>query len=365
MYQILIIEDELAVRSNIVKMLQFENYEVIGAENGEIGLRLAEERSPDLILCDIMMPELDGYEVRSRLCQNPATAIIPFIFLTAKADRADVRHGMELGADDYLTKPFTRDELMGAVSARLDKKATIDNQFQEKLNILLKSITESVPTSLLTPMNQIQNVLRTINQNYSCLDQSEVLAMTQEAYASSIRLKRLLQDFLFYALLENTSKNPETLSLLGYYRTNSTKQLIIDLASIVARDYERSEDLHLQLDEFEAPILAANFAKIVEELLDNAFKFSPTHTPVHVETSLSPDNFNLWIVNMGQGLTPEEIENLSADMPFEQRLHTTDELGLGIALARRLTKLYGGELTILSEPNQKTTVCVSLPRATG
>jgi DNA-binding response OmpR family regulator len=154
MYRILVIEDELAVRANIIKILSFENYNVIGAENGEIGLRLAVEKSPDLILCDVMMPEVDGYEVRDRLFQNSDTATIPFIFLTAKTDRADVRHAMELGADDYLTKPFTRDELLGAVSAQLAKKAAANALIQERIDKLLNSITESVPDSLLIPMNE-------------------------------------------------------------------------------------------------------------------------------------------------------------------------------------------------------------------
>lgn len=361
MRRILVIEDELAVRTNVMKMLRFENFEIIEAENGEIGLKLAEATLPDLILCDIMMPGLDGYEVRERLCKNPGTAIIPFIFLTAKADRSDVRRGMVSGADDYLTKPFTRSELLEAVSAQLEKRATISSGFQEKLNILLKSITESVPDSLLKPMSQIQDVLQTLNQNYTSLEQSKVVSMTEEAYASSIRLERLIQNFLFYALLENTAKNPEIVGWLKHYRTTSTKQLIEDLARIVAREYGREKDLSLKLNESEVPILAANLAKIVEELLNNAFKFSPPHTPIHIETTVSPDQFDLWITNMGKGLTFEEIENLRVNVSFEERLHQTDISGLGIALAKRLTELYGGALTLVSLPHQKTTVRVSLP----
>ena len=119
MQKILVIEDEESVRSNIVKIIQFENLHAIGAENGYVGVQAIKEHIPDLIICDIMMPELDGYGVRNTLCQDPVTATIPFIFLTAKADKADFRLGMSLGADDYLTKPFTRDELLNAVFGRL------------------------------------------------------------------------------------------------------------------------------------------------------------------------------------------------------------------------------------------------------
>ncbi|MCG9893448.1 MAG: response regulator [Thermosynechococcaceae cyanobacterium MS004] len=361
MYQILVIEDEPVVRANIIKILQFEKYETLGAENGETGLKLAEERRPDLILCDIMMPTLDGYEVRRRLSQDPATAVIPFVFLTAKADRADIRYGIELGADDYLTKPFNRDELLGAVRARLTKKATLDAQFQQQLNTLLKSVTEAVPDSLLKPITQIQHSLRTLNQNYASLDQSKILTITGQAYESSLHLERLLQNFLFYALLENTSKNPELVDSLRYYRTNSSKQLITDLANILARDYGRSEDLSLQLVESEVPILPANLAKIFEELLDNAFKFSPKNTYINVETTVEDNKFYLRIINIGERLTSKEIEELRTDIPFEQRLYKTDILGLGVALSKRLTELYGGQLTISSDTLGKITACVVLP----
>lgn len=121
MTKILVIEDEPTVRANILELLEIENYEVVSAENGLLGALWAQEHIPDLIICDVMMPEVNGYEVLNSLRQEPMTATIPFIFLTAMADKADMRHGMELGADDYLTKPFTRAELMGAIASRLAK----------------------------------------------------------------------------------------------------------------------------------------------------------------------------------------------------------------------------------------------------
>jgi DNA-binding response OmpR family regulator len=361
MYKVLVIEDELAVRANIIKILSFEKYNVIEAENGEIGLRLAVEKFPDLILCDVMMPQVDGYEVRDRLFQNSDTATIPFIFLTAKTDRADVRHAMELGADDYLTKPFTRDELLGAVSAQLAKKAAENALIQERIDKLLNSITESVPDSLLIPMNQIQSSLLEICQNFDTLDRSRILTMIQDTYSLSIQFKRLLHNFLFYALLENTSKDQKALNLLGYYRTNNTKPLITMLANSIATHYERTNDLELHLVNSEVPILAANLSKITEELIDNAFKFSPASTPILVESTIRDDNFNLCIGNIIQELTTETIESFNRDIPFDKMLQVSGKLGMGVGLAKRLTKLYGGELSFTHEDNQKLTVCVSLP----
>jgi CRP-like cAMP-binding protein/CheY-like chemotaxis protein len=121
MKKILIIEDNPDVRENIAEILELSNYDVVTAENGKIGLKLAGELIPDLIVCDVMMPELDGFGVLRILGQNPITAHIPFIFLTAKTEKADFRKGMSLGADDYITKPFDDVELLNAIEVRLRK----------------------------------------------------------------------------------------------------------------------------------------------------------------------------------------------------------------------------------------------------
>jgi len=119
---ILIIEDNEDIRESTAEILELANYQVYKADNGKTGVELVQKHSPDLILCDIMMPELDGYGVLYLLNKNPETAAIPFIFLTAKAERIDMRKGMEMGADDYLTKPFDDVELMNAIETRLNKK---------------------------------------------------------------------------------------------------------------------------------------------------------------------------------------------------------------------------------------------------
>lgn len=121
MNTILILEDDDGVRLPLVDLLEANNYNVIAAENGKKGLEAAKNEEPDLIISDIMMPEMNGYEVFEALQNDPLTAIIPFIFLSAKTDPADVREGLGLGADDYLTKPFETQTLLDAVRTRLDK----------------------------------------------------------------------------------------------------------------------------------------------------------------------------------------------------------------------------------------------------
>src|SRR5258706_532705 len=134
MKKVLIIEDETSIRNNIMLMLKVEGYATSGGENGRVGLEMAQRDPPDLVLCDVMMPEMDGFAVLEALRADPRLSAVPFIFLTALDDRQSMRRGMNLGADDYLPKPFTRDELMEAVNSRL-----------KKYEILTQTLTAMVP----------------------------------------------------------------------------------------------------------------------------------------------------------------------------------------------------------------------------
>ena len=125
MTKILVIEDEAPIRDKIVTVLKYENYDVIDAPNGREGVVAARENSPDLIICDVLMPDMNGYGALAALRDDPDTSVIPVIFLTAAASRADMRKGMELGADDYITKPYTVEELLAAVRTRLERQEII------------------------------------------------------------------------------------------------------------------------------------------------------------------------------------------------------------------------------------------------
>lgn len=133
MKKILLIEDNIEIRENAAEILELAGYEVITAENGRVGIEKARQENPDLIVCDIMMPIMDGYSVLLLLSKSPETASIPFIFLTAKADRSDFRKGMEMGADDYITKPFDDVELLNAIESRLKKVELINKQYPKNL----------------------------------------------------------------------------------------------------------------------------------------------------------------------------------------------------------------------------------------
>jgi len=152
MSKILLIEDNTEMRENTSEILSFANYQVITAENGMRGVEKAKKENPDLILCDIMMPDMDGYEVLKALGKEVETAGMPFIFLTAKADKRDMRKGMNLGADDYLTKPFDEAELIEAIESRLKRSRSFTQSYSHDISGLTQFISEatkfSLPTSL-------------------------------------------------------------------------------------------------------------------------------------------------------------------------------------------------------------------------
>lgn len=138
MAKVLLIEDDIVLRENTAELLEISGFEVITASDGKVGLNKVKQNLPDVIICDIMMPELDGYEVLDRLSKHNKTKYIPFIFLSAKTEHSDVRKGMNLGADDYITKPFTEDDLVSAIKSRIAKASILKEHHQSNVSNYLE-----------------------------------------------------------------------------------------------------------------------------------------------------------------------------------------------------------------------------------
>ena len=172
MKKFLVIEDCAATRNLFLECLKAEGFYTIGAENGLVGVQRAIDELPDLVICDIMMPDLDGYGVLTTLRTDPVTATIPFIFVTAKTTRADLRLGMELGADDYLTKPCTVDELLGAIATQLEKRAALRQWYtaqSQQVPALPSADTATfaaAPQSIFPSDSQLSEVFQFIEANY-------------------------------------------------------------------------------------------------------------------------------------------------------------------------------------------------------
>jgi two-component system, sensor histidine kinase and response regulator len=359
--KILVIEDEESIRENILELLEAENFEGIGAINGQVGIKLAIAQIPDLILCDMMMPEIDGHGVLKALRSDPLTATIPFIFLTAKADKSDIRTGMEMGADDYITKPCTPQELLKAIAIRLEKQKTISRQSQKTLDELRTNISMSIPHELRTPLNAILGFSELILSEYQVLEESDILEMIGQINTSGHRLYRLIQNFLLYAELEMAATNPELLLEMRNSEFSCVKSLLSEKARQQAKQANRTDDLQLNLQDSSVAIDSIRLTKIVEELLDNAFKFSLEGTPVLLSTFVEDRTFILSVKDQGRGMTADQIAQLEAYRQFERKLYQQAGLGLGLAIVQRLAQLHGGEFKIESLPQQETIVFVSLP----
>ena len=362
MNKILVIEDQQAVRENIVERLNAENFETISAENGIDGLLLARDHRPDLIICDVMMPELDGYGVLTLLRQDPLTATIPFIFLTAKADKVDLRQGMQLGADDYLTKPFTKADLLGAIAARLEKQVAVVQQSEKKIEEFRRSITDVLPQEILNPLNEIFGCSQMLVERYDSIKPQEILETAQNINTSTGRVHRLIENFMIYAQIEFLAADPEQVKALKNGSTLNRSEIIDKVATQKAKEHHRESDLVLEVTNTIIRIAEQDLKKVVEELIDNAFKFSEAGTPVYVKATVTNDIFSLYITNYGRQMTPEQIASIGVCMQFDRKFYEQQGLGLGLIIAKRLTELYNGQLTIKSGPKSQTTVCVALPR---
>jgi two-component system sensor histidine kinase/response regulator len=359
--KVLVIEDDGSIRDSLLDLLEAEDYIACGCENGLTGLRLVGEFKPDLIICDIMMPDLDGYGVYDRLQENPTTALIPFVFLTAKADRADQRRGMGLGADDYVTKPFTRQEILQTIERQLAKRESLVRRYDAKRQGLIQSISLALPHELRTPLSGIKTGASVIAETIDSMSLADIKHVVNIIYQSAERLEHFIVNYLAFAELEVVLNDPARLRLLRARSCDSARLVISQTARIVAeRDY-RETDLTLNLDDAAIRIADQHLDKLVEELVDNAFKFSTAGQPVELTGRIVDDRFVFTITDHGRGMTAEQIAETGAYMQFERKLHEQQGSGLGLTITRRLIDVYDGEFNIDSVYGSRTTIQIKLP----
>jgi signal transduction histidine kinase len=361
MKKILVIDDEEWLREMVHLALGQKGYDVVEAGSGEAGVEAARKSPPDLILCDVNMEKMDGYSTLSSLRSEVSTASIPFILMTGLADNAGMRHGMELGADDYLPKPFTIDALYAAVEARLKKLQTVRQEAEKKLADLRDNISLMLPHELRTPLNGILAYGEILAAEAATLPASEVAEMGKVIHDSGRRLERLIENFLIYAQIELLSTDAHKISALRGKQTPAPAKLIEKHVREQARQVHREEDLVLELVNKPVPMSEEYLAKIVDELAHNAFKFSQSGTRVRVVLSDLPHGSLLSITDHGRGFSTEDITKVGAYMQFDRKMQEQQGLGLGLTIAKRLTELHGGTLMIQSQRGATTTVEMTLP----
>jgi signal transduction histidine kinase len=361
MPNILVVEDDRAQLQAILAILRANDYGAIGAENGIDGVELANTQLPDLIISDIHMNRGGGYDLLASIRANPKTSAIPVILITAMPEQTGFRKAMEMGADDFLQKPFSAAELLAAVRSRLHKHQMLVRQANAKLEELRKAMSFTIPHELQTPLNSILGYSDILRKQYDDLESTEVAWMSERILKNARRLQRLLENYLLYAQIE--LKRIELLHTSDQTETHNAHEVVRTAAEVKAAEYGRVGDLQLELVEGAVAISPPYFQKILEEIIDNALKFSKVGSPVFVSSSLREEGVVFAVTDRGRGMSRLQIKDIGAFVQFDRQTYEQQGLGLGLILARRLTELHGGQLTVQSEVGSGTTVKIQLPPA--
>ena len=358
--KILVIEDNQQVRDNIMEILENEGFEMHQAENGIIGIEISKKIQPDLILCDIMMPDMDGYGVLIHLRKNVLTSTIPFIFLTAKDTREDLRKGMQLGADDYISKPFTIDELLNAVNIRINRIKEFKKKSEEKLNELTENLGVPIAKEINEPLKAIIGFSGMVITEYNQMEKSELVEFVSLIYNAGMKLNKIVLKTMLYYRLEALSVQQEDMNDLKHQKISNAKKVTENICKEVAQTAGRGEDLMLMLEECDLKIPEHFFKELLKELLENAFNFSPKNTLIKVISGVEKHKIVISIIDEGIGMSDAQIANIGAFMQFNKDIHNQEGIGLGITISKRILILFDGSFSINSKQGMGTIVKIVL-----
>ncbi len=364
--KILIIEDHSQMRQLIERHLRKEGYIVLGAGDGTEGLSMAKEHVPDLIVSDIVMPGLSGYDVLREIRADLHTTHIPLLFISSKSDMSEVRHGMNLGADDYLTKPIQIKELMHAVNARLHKSALVQRQMDSVLQKIRSGFVRVLPHEFRTPLSTIIGGTKYIIDSFEQLSKPEILELLKMVHGSTNNLNRLLEKILLFAKLETLADDEESLEQLGKKSVENVGDMIADMVLDAAQKQMRMKDIELNIsrENINVAITASYLTNLITELMDNSMKFSESGTPITVGVAQGEQGMcKITVRDEGRGMSPSQIRAIGAFTQFDRDLYEQQGVGLGFSIIARIVDLFKGQLTIQSEPAKGTSISVLLPLA--
>lgn len=364
MPKILVIEDEMTIRENIMETLELNDYEVIGADDGTIGVKLAQEYTPDLILCDIMMGEMGGYEVLDHVRGDKAISLTPFIFLTAKADRASMRHGMEMGADDYLTKPFTTEELLTAVSSRLDRHKAINERTDENIEKTKKQLAHVIAHELRTPLTSMNMAVQLLSYQVDSIPPEELHDLIQTLSTGTNRMSRLVEQMVMFVQLQSNLLDETTVEKYG--QPVEIWVLLMTCSNFARTLLSRPHGVQVIVEESADNAVVKGDQNALRhgfgELIANAIAYSPEGTQVRVVHWVADDWVWVQITDQGMGMSQADIDNALGEFnQIDRERREQQGIGLGLPLAKKLFEIHGGTLTIDSVPEQGTRVTVGLP----
>jgi signal transduction histidine kinase len=363
---ILAIEDDPAMLELITFLLEEDGHRVLPAGSGEAALAFLEEHSPDLIVSDVMMPGIDGFGLYQRVRARADWSQIPFIFLTARGERSDVRRGMELGADDYLVKPFEPEELLSAVQVRLARA----NEAKAALSMISASLQQRIIQTLIhefrTPLALVIGYTELLESSGQEMDTDSFQTTLQGLHYGSRRLMGLVEDFLLLSQLQTGA-----IASAARQERRKTEEPDQVLSQILAQ-YERqaaARNVSLVTDLGARGLVVAvgqaDLKEMVHRLVDNAIKFSKSQGGlVSATTRRDGDFWMLEVADHGIGIRQEALSWIFDAFRQVDRGHMEQQgTGVGLTIVRGLAEAYGGRVGVESQPGVGSTFSVWLPLA--
>ena len=360
MFKILIVEDTLTIREEIHDILVMEGYTVFEAENGSIGFEIALKKHPDLIISDILMPKLNGFEMYKKLQNNKTTKLIPLIFLSAKAEKSDIRAGMNLGAEDYLTKPIDVEDLLNTVKIKIDKKLLLAQETIDKTTTI-SAILQQQKKELDNYAQLISHELKTPLRNIS-----DILTWIREELAHPISSENSINSI---ELLEKKVERMELLLIkLEQYkniRSSSFKKNKINLNTIAKKVIAKLQvPSHIKIEiKNKLPTLFADeimLEKVFEILIQNALDHIDKEKGlILLACETTEEDYLFSIKDNGIGIKTKYHEKI-----FEmfQTIDSNNSTGIGLSIVKKIISYYNGEVKVESKTNKETIFYFSLPK---
>lgn len=356
---ILVVEDDKDLRNDISEILSEAEFNVLQAGNGKEAIDIIKESVPDLVVSDIMMPNLDGYGLLDYFQNEPILENVPFIFLSAKSTENDLRFGMNKGADDYLTKPFRAKDLVNAVQTRLSKK----NKWQKNFSKIRESFSLAIPHELRTPLIPIMGFSDLILEEFENLGKDEIFNMVKGIKSGAIKLYSRVEKFILFSSIHGELNDPDTLKELKKENLEVSGNEIISNIIEVSKVLNRAADLNIQTT-FEKGLLkipAYHLAFLINELTENACKHSNPDSQIEITLSYDRDYFIISFKNYGSSLDKEKIRKINLFQRFSNTEQTQIESGIGLCLVKEVIATFNGKLDIESELQNYTRIIVNIP----
>jgi len=363
--RILVIEDEKNIRENIQELLEAKNYSVRAAANGKQGVLEAIDFRPHLIVCDVMMPKMDGYKVLEYIRKTAIVQNTPFIFLTARVDKNDVRQGMDLGADDYITKPFQSKELIKAIETRLKRQERIIGQYEKVKHELDTTVFAAYYHEFNTPLHGILGGLNLLLHARDTFSEKQIQDLLGSILKSGLRLNHSLANLMLFEEIKRAEVYPELLSMFsnGEAKSNWPHKVKTELVTMAKEIYNRSSDLEMNIEPMDIKINPEYLQRMILELVDNALKFSKTGTKVKISGKAIDDEYHLEITDLGRGFILESLDQIAPFKQFNRKKYEQQGLGIGLYLVKRIVDFNQGELKFVSLEGEGTRVMITLPLA--